>query len=216
MTLYPKNAHGLRESDPIADYYCAQTLERGDILCLVGSMQAATTLTSRHHKRPTVAVGATRRPRRRARRPLPLPTRARRVDGRAKRCETSVEPWCVLLRRLPIDGRVFWCAQLSALMDANAALYIGKTHRLESGMTALVGAITLPIETDSDQSRERAARRISRAGSLTAFGPGVCVVVAVGDAKAYLWRHSARTIEDLTSGNRTNLTSARDPGGERA
>jgi len=82
---------------------------------------------------------------------------------------------------------------MSALMDANEALYAGMSHRLESGMTALVGGLVLPLEGTPNQH---------------AF-----VCISVGDTKAFVWRAYKRKIFDVTSGNRTNLTSARDPGG---
>jgi len=67
------------------------------------------------------------------------------------------------------------------------------SHRLESGMTALVGGLVLPLEGTPNQH---------------AF-----VCISVGDTKAFVWRAYKRKILDVTSGNRTNLTSARDPGG---
>jgi len=82
-----------------------------------------------------------------------------------------------------------------AFCEAHNKIVEGKEDIWEAGTTTLLGGLLVEFEENDHDYK---------------WG---FVCASVGDCKAFHWNHKTREVNDITSGNRSNLSDTRDPGG---
>eukprot|EP01105_Mastigella_eilhardi_P018901 TRINITY_DN4412_c0_g1_i3.p1 TRINITY_DN4412_c0_g1~~TRINITY_DN4412_c0_g1_i3.p1 ORF type:complete len:473 (-),score=85.16 TRINITY_DN4412_c0_g1_i3:326-1561(-) len=112
---------------------------------------------------------------------------------------------------------------LQALVEAHNEIVYDKTDVWEAGTTTLLGGFILPFKKGSGKKHGIVRSMSASCGfhqSKTMDTPSsdepdgyACVLIGVGDCKAFHWSAAMHRITDITRGNRRNLNDPSDPGG---
>ncbi|KAH3765555.1 cyclophilin B [Pelomyxa schiedti] len=92
--------------------------------------------------------------------------------------------------------REYGALMLQALAEAHNGIVIDKKDKWEAGTTTLLGLTLVPVTCSSSLEYEEWA----------------CIILNIGDCKAFKWSNREKKITELTTGNRSSLDAC-DPGG---
>lgn len=94
--------------------------------------------------------------------------------------------------------REYGALMLQALAEAHNDIIIDKKDRWDAGTTTLLGVTIVPVTCSDSSSAE--------------YEEWACIVLNIGDCKAFRWSHKDKKVIELTGGNRPSLDAC-DPGG---
>ncbi|KYQ93896.1 protein phosphatase 2C-related protein [Tieghemostelium lacteum] len=93
---------------------------------------------------------------------------------------------------------------LSAMTSAHKGIIAGKQEVWEAGTTTLIGGMLVRIDN---------TKRVSTIVHMDVQYTHCFVGVTLGDCKSFHYSKKNNLFTDITKGNRSNVTDARDPGG---
>ncbi|EGG21549.1 protein phosphatase 2C-related protein [Cavenderia fasciculata] len=100
---------------------------------------------------------------------------------------------------------------LAAMTAAHKGIIAGKSEVWEAGTTTLIGGMLTKIKKERDNNA--ILKRMSSLSFVEVDSDWVFIGVTLGDCKAFHYSKKNKIFTDITKGNRTNVSDARDPGG---
>eukprot|EP01132_Coremiostelium_polycephalum_P008518 gene8518-10472_t len=100
---------------------------------------------------------------------------------------------------------------LAAMTAAHKNILAGKSEVWEAGTTTLIGGMLTRIKPTAENDAN--LKRMSTISYIDTSSSWAFIGATLGDCKAFHYSKKENVFTDITKGNRTNLTDARDPGG---